>query len=163
MIEMANATIQQPPLEEFVIEWSPELIDKSVHYKRLEKLCRDIKPVRRHWDDTLWYIEPVPPRNWKSILCTDPQRLAIGIQPFAKGRMFYHYGCEGFLRIDILDVVRQIPEKYYGRVVAFEIGERDNDPSCPIHWEHLQHSRHCAKTILYERRQPQYMKGDYPK
>lgn len=161
---MAITDLQQSKKQtyDFIADFPAE----KMYRRTLEALALYIRPVVRFKRDRrtdelqerrkgglLWYIDNDNPYDWKMLENPEPLEHARNLRAFAKGWMFFEYATPAMFRASVEEVIRQIPPKYFGRVIAFEIGAAQyplGNGFCPMqsHAEHDGH--HCAQTTLYE-------------
>jgi len=135
-----------------------EIIPK-ISDKKLEELCKRIKPVVRYvrmWfggkseyesDDRgdLYYIKDVDPRGVAFTWDPKKKKKAKGLEKICDIETFHTYGYYGFFKPSIAEVISQIPEEYLDEVAAFE-----TSTDCSM--DYVNDGYHATMTTLYRKR-----------
>ncbi len=97
-----------------------------------------------------YYIKSVDPRKVSFIWSAKADKLAEGLNKIADITTYHTFGYHGFFKPSIAEVIEQIPKKFLGKVVAFEIVDSPKDVyDLNKHREALNQGFHVATTRLY--------------
>lgn len=121
---------------------------RELSEQEVSEMLRSIRPVVRR-GDRLHYIAPVDPRRVSFMWEPEVLEEATDLTRLAEVHTLHEFGCHGFFKPSLKEVLSMIPSELIPRTKAFETsGPKD------IHDLHRQSAAvdagyHVAVTVLY--------------